>query len=140
MRISARCDYACKAVLALALHWPGKKPLQMQIISEKHGIPLKYLPQILLQLKRMGIAKSIRGKNGGYVLARDPGEISLGELVREISGPLLPLAASAEKNGTGFSAVWKDVEHAMADVLDKVMFDDIVMRTRSAQDTIMYQI
>ena len=65
MRISARCDYACKALLELTLHWPSKEPLQLHTISENQGISTKYLVHILIQLKRMGLIESIRGKQGG---------------------------------------------------------------------------
>ena len=53
MRVSAKCDYACKALLELALHWPNKEPVQIHEISEKQDIPIKYLVQILIQLKRI---------------------------------------------------------------------------------------
>ncbi len=92
MRISARCDYACRALLELALHWPNIEPVQTYTISEKQDIPMKYLVQILIQLKRMGLVESARGKHGGYSLAKPPNKISLGEVIREVGGPLLPMA------------------------------------------------
>jgi len=140
MRISARCDYACKALLELALHCPNTEPLQIHIISEKQDIPMSYLVQILIQLKRMGYVESIRGKQGGYILSRAPHKITLGEVMRRIGGPLLPLAGSAARNKSVFSAVWKEVEVAMAKVLDEVTFEDIVNKAKGVREAMVYQI
>lgn len=140
MRISARCDYACKALLQLALHWPDKEPLQIHTISEKQGIPMRYLVHILIQLKRMGLVTSSRGKEGGYVLAKPPNRISLGEVLRQIGGPLLPVANSATKRGSAFATIWSEVEGAMSKVLDKVTFEDIANKARGMEKAIIYQI
>ena len=140
MRISARCDYACKAVLELTFHWPKETPLRLQVISKRQGIPLKYLPQILVQLKRMGIVESIRGNQGGYILARAPEKISLGELVREINGPLLPAANSARKRESGFASIWNEAEEATAAVLDRITFRDISEKVKGREKTIVYEI
>lgn len=140
MRISARCDYACKALLELALHWPNNRPISRNVISEKHNIPMKYLVQILIQLKRMGLVDSIRGKQGGYKLAKAPNEISLGEVLREVGGPLLPLANSITEGESVFTKIWKEVEEAMAKVLDNVTFEDIANRAKGLENAIIYQI
>ena len=140
MRISARCDYACKALLELSLHWPNKRPVQILAISKKQGIPTRYLVQILIQLKRMGLVASIRGKEGGYNLSKSPVRIHLGEVMRQIAGPLLPVATSAAKREFVFAQIWDDVEKAMAKVLDKISFEDIINRARGIKETIIYQI
>jgi Rrf2 family protein len=139
MRISARCDYACRALLELALHWPGKKPMQIQTISERRDIPMRYLVQILIQLKRAGLIASIRGKGGGYNLIRPPGRISLGEVMRLMGGPLLPVAGGGKKTSV-FTGIWKEAEAAMADVLDRVSFEDIAGKVKGIKGTIVYQI
>lgn len=140
MRISARCDYACKALLELALHWPDKKPLQIHRISERQDIPMKYLVQILIQLKRMGLVNSRRGKEGGYNLTRPPDKITLGEVIRALGDPLLPLANSAAKENSVFVTIWHEVEDAMARILDKVTFEDIANKVRGMEKAIIYQI
>ena len=140
MRISARCDYACRALLELALHWPNRQPVQTSAISEKQGIPMKYLVQILIQLKRMGLVESVRGKQGGYYLAKPPDKISLGEVIREVGGPLLPMANSATKKESVFATIWTEVEEAMAKVLDKVTFEDILNKAKGMEGAIVYQI
>ena len=140
MRISARCDYACKALLELALHWPSKEPVQLHTISSHQGIPMKYLVQILIQLKRMDIVNSIRGKQGGYILSKLPSKISLGDVIRKTGGPFLSLASSAVKKDLIFAAIWKEVENAIAKVLDKITFEDITNRARGMDGAAIYQI
>jgi Rrf2 family protein len=140
MRISARCDYACRALLELSLHWPDKAPVHIQKISENQDIPERYLVQILIQLKRLGLVTSSRGKEGGYSLAKSPDDIRLGEVMRAISGDLLPIADSALKNGSVFVSIWKEVEGVMEDILDKVSFADICRKMTQKEKVLMYQI
>lgn len=140
MRVSARCDYACKALLELALNWPGKEPLHIHVISKRQDIPMKYLVQILIQLKRQGLVSSIRGKAGGYILAKPPRDITLGRVMRQIGGPLLPVSGSASKNGSVFAAVWDEVEDAMAKILDKITFADISKKVKKQDKALSYHI
>lgn len=147
MRISARCDYACKALLELSLHWPKEEPLSIQAMSKKQDIPVKYLLQIMNQLKRMGLVESTRGTQGGYVLARPPRRISLGEVARSMGGPLLAAAdgegAGRRRRGGGdpvINAIWKDAEQAVAKILDETNFEDIAARARKMKSAIVYQI
>jgi len=140
MRISARCDYACKALLELALHWPAKEPLHIHAISKKQNIPMRYLVHILIQLKRMGLVTSVRGKEGGYNLTKAPNRITFGEMIRQIGGPLLPVAKSVSKKGSVFSAVWKEVEESIGKVLDEVTLEDMCKKTRDMDKAIVYQI
>ncbi|MGB2599263.1 MAG: Rrf2 family transcriptional regulator [Candidatus Omnitrophota bacterium] len=140
MRISARCDYACRALLELSLHWPNEAPVHIQQISENQKIPERYLVQILIQLKRLGLVTSSRGKEGGYNLAKSPEDIRLGEVMRDVSGPLLPITESALSNGSVFLGIWKEAEGVMANVLDKVSFADISRKLKHKKKVIMYQI
>ncbi|MFH1552362.1 MAG: Rrf2 family transcriptional regulator [Candidatus Omnitrophota bacterium] len=140
MRISARCDYACRALLELSLHWPDNAPVHIQQISKNQEIPERYLVQILIQLKRLGLVTSSRGKEGGYKLAKSPEDIRLGEVMRRISGDLLPIADSALKNGSVFVDIWKEVEDVMGDVLSKVSFADICKKLTHREKVILYQI
>ena len=87
MKISAKAEYACLALLALAQQGPEAPPLRIREISESHAIPERYLVQILLQLKGAGLVASTRGAAGGYRLARPAATISLGEVLAVIDGP-----------------------------------------------------
>ncbi|MBA2124050.1 hypothetical protein B9J78_03845 [bacterium Unc6] len=140
MRISAESDYACKALLELALYWPNREPVRISTIAKKQNIPIKYLEQILIQLKNARLVESVRGKQGGYRLAKAPREISLGEMMRKVKGPLLQLADTATQKKSVFTAIWKEVEDSIVKVLDKVNFEDIANKTRSREGAMIYQI
>lgn len=121
MRISARCDYACKAVLELAMHWPKKEPLQIEEIASRQGIPTRYLVHILLQLKRLGIIQSIRGKEGGYILSMPPNRIKLGKIIREMCGPLV----TYDFKDNVFSPIWAKVEDEITKIIDNITFEEL---------------
>ena len=88
VRVSTRGDYACRALLSLALHADGDGPTSVRDIAERTGLPQPYLEQILLALKGAGLVRSKRGVGGGYVLARTPEEIRLSEIVSAVDGPI----------------------------------------------------
>jgi Rrf2 family iron-sulfur cluster assembly transcriptional regulator len=87
MRVSTRGDYAARALLSLALHIE-ESPTSVREIAERTGLPQPYLEQILLALKGAGLVRSKRGVGGGYVLAREPNDIRLSEIVRAVDGPI----------------------------------------------------
>ena len=86
MKLSVKSDYAARAVLGLARHYPTGEVLRIEQLATGQNIPPNYLVQILIELKAQGIAKSVRGKEGGYLLARAPAEISLGDVLRAVHG------------------------------------------------------
>ncbi|MFH1507588.1 MAG: Rrf2 family transcriptional regulator [Candidatus Omnitrophota bacterium] len=140
MKISAESDYACRALLELALNWPGRKLVQVSVIAKKQNIPIKYLEQILIELKNIGMVESVRGKQGGYRLVKEPRKISLGEVMRKTRGPLLQIADAAEKRESVFTPIWKETEKAIAKVLDKINFEDIANKAKSTEGAMVYQI
>lgn len=87
MRVSSKGDYACRALLSLALH-DNVGPTSVRDIAERTAIPQPYLEQILLSLKGAGLVRSKRGVGGGYVLARQPAEIRLSEILSAVDGPI----------------------------------------------------
>ncbi|MEY2468467.1 MAG: Rrf2 family transcriptional regulator, iron-sulfur cluster assembly transcription factor [Actinomycetota bacterium] len=88
MKVSTRGDYASRALLSLALH-DDVGPTSVRDIAERTGLPQPYLEQILLALKGAGLVRSKRGVGGGYVLARSPEEITLGQIVAAVDGPIV---------------------------------------------------
>ncbi|MDP8213085.1 MAG: Rrf2 family transcriptional regulator [Candidatus Zapsychrus exili] len=138
MRISARCDYACRALLELSLHWPSKEPLQIHSISDKQGIPIRYLVQILIQLKGEGLVASLRGKEGGYLLAVAPDKISLGQVIRSVGGSILPMADSAKSKDSIFNSIWNDVDKAMSQVIDNITFEDLCEKFNGLDSLVTY--
>jgi Rrf2 family transcriptional regulator, cysteine metabolism repressor len=119
MKLSAKAEYACLAVLALARHRPDDPPVRIREIAETHGIPERYLVQILLQLKGAGLVVSTRGASGGYRLARPAEEISLGEVLTAIDGPGDPQREFHQPAARALARVWETVRAAERAVLDQ---------------------
>jgi Rrf2 family iron-sulfur cluster assembly transcriptional regulator len=92
MRVSTRGDYACRALLSLALHAHDNGqtvvPTSVRDIAERTGLPQPYLEQILLALKGAGLVRSKRGVGGGYVLSRPADEIRISEVISAVDGPI----------------------------------------------------
>ncbi|MFQ5960886.1 MAG: RrF2 family transcriptional regulator [Candidatus Methylomirabilales bacterium] len=149
MKISTKGDYATRAVQELALHY-NKGPLRIEDIAQRQDIPVRYLEQLLLILKRGGYLESKRGVRGGYTLARAPYQITLGEIIRLMEGPPAPIycvdpssheKCSVEKS-CGFQSVWAEVRDTIAEILDTVTFEEICRRAqlRISPKSVSYQI
>lgn len=124
--MSSKGDYACRALLSLALHQPSPGPTSVRDIAERTGIPQPYLEQILLALKGAGLVRSKRGVGGGYVLARPPAEIRLSEILSAVDGPI-SLGDFGEPHQDGscdhegqcvLFAIWKSTGEHMRRLLD----------------------
>jgi Rrf2 family protein len=136
MKISARDEYACSAVLELSLNYDGETPVRVQDIAERQDIPMKFLFQIMQILKRVDIVRSRRGTEGGFVLTRPPSQITLGDVVRAMSGPFVQLS----RLDSEFKPIWADLDRAIAGVLNNITFEDLVRRSRLSQQQMMYHI
>jgi Rrf2 family protein len=144
MRISAKTEYACIAMLELASQYGSGEPVRIRRIAERHGVPPRFLVQILLQLKGAGLVASVRGAAGGYQLLKPPREVSLGHVMDVIDG-------ASEENGQTSSAssdspvvsvlqqAWKDVAAVQRQMLDAVTLADLLERAKQ-QDERMYHI
>lgn len=126
--LSRKTKYAIKALIALAEHGP-EAPVRIADLAREQQIPPKFLELILLELRNQGILRSRKGKGGGYLLARDPGAIYLGQIVRMFDGPLAPVpcasqtayvpcADCANEAVCGVHLAMKAVRDATARVLD----------------------
>ena len=146
MRITYKGDYALKALLDLALHY-AQGLSTIHDIAKRINAPVKFLEQVLLELKSGGFVESRRGKIGGYLLAKKPGQITLGEVVRFIDGPIEPIAC-VEKGYTGctdvykcvFRGIWSDVGKAASEVVDNITFEKLVSKIQVNRETVAYQI
>jgi len=137
VRVSTRGDYACRALLSLTLHAdeaPG--PTSVRDIAERTGLPQPYLEQILLALKGAGLVRSKRGVGGGYVLAQSPEDITLGQIVSAVDGPIA-VGDFGEPHQDGacnhegqciLLGVWADVGEHMRRHLDSFTLADIAAR------------
>jgi Rrf2 family protein len=90
MKLSAKTEYACLAMLQMAQQYSSGEPLQIRRIADEQGIPSRFLVQILLQLKGASLVASTRGAAGGYRLARPPRDISLAEVIDVMEGDARP--------------------------------------------------
>ena len=146
MRITYKGDYALKVIVDLAKRY-GEGVVKIQDMAERLDIPQKFLEQILLDLKKGGFVGSKRGVNGGYVLARRPREIILGDVVRFIDGPIEPIAC-AEKKYKGCKEmdscvlrdVWKKISKSTSDIVDNISFEQIADRSKERSNNIAYYI
>lgn len=131
MGISQKCYYAIRAVFELA-QAPAGTTVKIGEIAERQGIPAKFLEAILNQMKGGGFVESRRGAEGGYLLARSPRSLPLGEIIRFVEGPLHPVKGSGRDTNIDrvFSQVFAAAEQALADVYDGVTFQDLVDRSR----------
>src|SRR5487761_2694506 len=140
VRVSTRGDYASRALLSLALRGGEEHPTSVRDIAERTGLPQPYLEQFLLALKGAGLVRSKRGVGGGYVLARSPEEISLGEIVSAVDGPIVvgdfgrphENGACEHEGQCILLAVWADVGEHMREHLDSFTLADMVLQARGA--------
>ena len=142
MKVSTRGDYAARALLSLALHEETSGPTSVRDIAERTGLPQPYLEQILLALKGAELVRSKRGVGGGYVLARPAAEITLGEIVSAVDGPIAvgdfgrphEDGACDHEGQCVLLDVWADVGDHMRSYLDSYTLADCVRRARNFTD------
>jgi Rrf2 family protein len=128
MKISAKAEYACLALLALARHGPDAPPLRIREISRAYGIPERYLVQILLRLKSAGLVMSTRGAAGGYHLARAASSISVGQILSAIDGPDVggrEAQAARRPAAALLDPIWESVRAAERAVLDRTSIAEL---------------
>ena len=139
--LSRKAKYGLKALILLAREY-GRGPLLISEIAEREGIPKKFLELILLQLKNQGFLYSKKGRGGGYSLSRPPDQISFGQVIRVMDGPLAPLPCvsqtayrkcdECEDEATcGIRMVMKEVRDSTARILDGTTFGHVVRRMRA---------
>ena len=139
MKASVKSDYACRAVEALALHHPNARPLRIDEIAERKSIPANYLVQILIELKGKGLIQSRRGKAGGYVLAKLPREITVGDVLRAIQGDILEMPLLRESRcPEEIKRAWRRIKVAAEGVADGITFETICAEANSKPE--MYYI
>ena len=146
MRITYKGDYALKTILDLAVNY-GENPVSINNLAKRADIPTKFLEQILLDLKRGGFVTSRRGKVGGYILAKHPSKIKLGEVIRFIDGPIEPIACvdnkykgCSEISRCIFRDIWQRVAEGTSKVIDSITFEDLAKRIHKFDSALVYQI
>jgi len=137
MRISTKGDYATRAMQDLALHY-DQGPIQIEDIARRQHLPVRYLEQILLSLKRAGFLQSKRGVHGGYYLARHPREITMGAIIRALEGPIIPIfcvgggkrEVCIEEPHCSLRDIWTEVRDTVTRILDHTTLEDLCRQIR----------
>jgi Rrf2 family protein len=131
MRVSAKADYAVRAMIALATA-DAQEPVKGEEIADAQGIPLRFLENILAELRHQGLVQSRRGAEGGYWLTRAPSEITIAEVIRAVEGPLAsvrgerPEEMSYEGDAAPLQRVWVALRSNIRSVLERVTLADVV--------------
>ncbi len=143
MRLSAKAQYACVAMLELACNHGDATPKSLKGISERHGIPHPFLVQILLQLKANGLVESLRGSAGGYQLAKAPITITLADIIHAIDQPPQQTSALSGLHSTPtvqtVSMLLTEMQQREQRQLEEITLADLVKQTEP-QGTLTYQI
>src|SRR5277367_1988604 len=137
MKLSKRGEYALRALIDFGIAYElGRPLLKIGELVEKERLPVKFLEQILTQLRGAGFIETKRGKAGGYFLAKPPKEISLGKVIRLIDGPLAPISCVSvtayerctcpDEAHCGLRMLMLDVRNAIARILDRYVLGDVV--------------
>jgi Rrf2 family protein len=134
MKLSAKTDYACRALLQLSLHWPHTTPLRIGIIAKSQQIPMKFLPHILIQLKQLGFVDSSRGKMGGYLLTKAPEQIKLCDIVQAFSENGSPKPVKQKKSASTLESIWQEIDEATQKHMNSISFEEICERERNLRD------
>ncbi len=127
MTLTVKSDYAARAVLGLARHHPSITAVRVEHLAAQQAVPANYLVQILIELKAQGIVRSVRGKEGGYLLARTPAEITLGDVLRAVHGAVFDL--SALDGGTcppELRLAWEKLQEQMQKTADGINFQQLL--------------
>lgn len=131
MKLSTRARYGIHAMFELAARY-GQGPQPLKSIAESQNIPEQYLEQLIALLRREGLVESVRGAQGGYMLGKAPGDVTMGELMHVLEGPILLADCLADDKSCERSCacptkgVWKRLSKSMDDVLNSVTLQDML--------------
>ena len=143
MKVSKKAEYALKALIELAVSYErGDSVTLINDVAKRTAIPKKYLEQILLGLKNNGILVARRGIGGGYSLNRPPEDITVGQIIMAVEGPLSPLNCVSdgrhvncpEESSCGIYSLMIDVRNAVSGVLDNITLKELTKRTKDLAD------
>ena len=129
MKLSTRGRYGIHAMYDLAKHY-GDGPQSIKLIAERQGIPEAYLEQLIAPLRKAGLVQSIRGAQGGYTLAMEPKDISVGAILRAVEGPLAATEcitdACANSDGCAMHMLWQRIHVGVNEVMDSITLQDML--------------
>lgn len=133
MKLSTKGRYGLKAMFELALH-EGKGPIPLKIIAERQELSDQYLEQLFSSLRRGGLVKSVRGAQGGYLLARSSDKITVGDVIRLLEGPVAPAECVLYEREEGCErlescvtrVIWEKIKESVDQVMDSITLKDML--------------
>jgi Rrf2 family cysteine metabolism transcriptional repressor len=140
VKLSVKSEYAMRAVLGLARHYSTGSAWKVEELAAENGIPPNYLAQILIELKSRHIVKSLRGKEGGYLLARPPAEITFGDVLRCVHGRIFePPSPSPGQNDSPaeLRSAWDRLQQTLDKTADAITFQQL-LEDGSAKEKMYY--
>lgn len=127
MKLSVKSHYAARAVLGLAQHYPERQAVRVEDLAREQGVPPNYLVQILIELKSAAIVRSLRGKEGGYLLARPPAEITLADLLMAVHGSVFTSPALDDQDCPAeLRNAWETLQRAVETAARSVNFQRLI--------------
>jgi len=127
MKLSAKSDYAARAVLGLARRFQSGASIRVEDLAIEQGIPPNYLVQILIELKSQQIVKSVRGKEGGYLLARPPVEITMADVLQCVHGEVFDSPALSDSQCPAeLRAAWEKLQTTVKNAADAINFQQLL--------------
>jgi Rrf2 family protein len=137
MVVSKKCHYALRAIFELSMR-NSSEPVKVNKIADAQNIPPRFLELILNQLKHAGYVESRRGKEGGYILCCDPGELTVGEIIEAVHGPIDHNDREIKSGYSGylrgdyaFSQLWDSIHSAVSTIYRNTKFADLIQLERA---------
>lgn len=135
MKLSTKGRYGITLMIDLGMY-VGEGPVSLKSVAERQSLSEHYLEQLIAPLRNAGLVRSIRGAYGGYVLAKAPHEITVGDIIRVLEGPITIVDDPEEE----LAELWEKVRSSINDVLDGTTLQDLIDKKRFGKDTIMFYI
>ncbi|OHX54288.1 Rrf2 family transcriptional regulator [Planococcus salinarum] len=138
MKISTKGRYGLTIIIALGKEY-GEGPLPLRKIAAEHDLSEAYLEQLVAPLRNAGLVKSVRGAYGGYMLSRHPKEISAGDVIRVLEGPIQPVEGIEDEDQPQ-RELWIRIRDAVKNVLDTTTIEDLANQQESTTENYMFYI
>ncbi|HQE04887.1 MAG: Rrf2 family transcriptional regulator [Tepidanaerobacteraceae bacterium] len=142
MKLSTKGRYGLKAMYDLALNY-GDEPVSLKSIAERQGISENYLEQLMANLRKAGLVRSIRGAYGGYLLSREPSKITVGDVLRALEGPIGLVDCVLEQDAVKClkyencitRTVWEKISDSIVKTIDSITLQDMCNNTKNNSET-----
>lgn len=137
MKLPAKINYACRAVLELAIRYKGDLPIQLAVVSKAQDIPKGFLTQLFIRLRTAGIVKSARGVDGGYFLAKSPSQISIADIFRAMDGGIIEIPKASVSGNIDpnklITGIWNEISSDVVKRLEAISLESLVAKLKNEQ-------